>query len=35
VGADGASVAINFVGRSEGAISTQEAIEHGVEMCMK
>jgi len=35
LGADGASVAINYVGRPEGAISTKEAIEHGVEMCMK
>ena len=35
LGADGASVAINYVGRSEGAVSTKEAIEHGVEMCMK
>ena len=35
LGADGASVAINYVGRTEGAITTQEAIEHGVEMCMK
>ena len=28
-------MAINYVGRPEGAISTQEAIEHGVEICMK
>ena len=35
LGADGASVAINYVGRSEGAVSTKEAIEHGVDMCMK
>src|SRR5215472_5805015 len=35
LGADGASVAINYVGRSDGAVSTKEAIEHGVEMCMK
>jgi len=35
LGADGASVAINYVGRSAGAVSTKEAIEHGVEMCMK
>jgi glucose 1-dehydrogenase len=35
LGADGASVAINYVGRSEGAVSTKEAIEHGVEMCIK
>ena len=35
LGADGASVAINYVGRPEGAVSTREAIEHGVQMCMK
>jgi len=35
LGTDGASVAINYVGRSEGAVSTREAIEHGVEICMK
>ncbi len=35
LGEEGASVAINYVGRPEGAISTQEAIEHGVEICMK
>jgi glucose 1-dehydrogenase len=35
LGADGAGVAINYVGRSDGAVTTQEAIEHGVEMCMK
>ncbi len=35
LGADGASVAINYVGRSEDALATKEAIEHGVEMCMK
>ena len=35
LGADGASIAINYVGRSDGAVTTKEAIEHGVEMCMK
>jgi glucose 1-dehydrogenase len=35
LGADGAGVAINYVGRPEGAVSTREAIEHGVEICMK
>jgi len=35
LGADGASVAINNVGRSDGAVTTKEAIGHGVEMCMK
>ena len=35
LGEEGANVAINYVGRPEGAISTREAIEHGVEVCMK
>ena len=35
LGEEGASVAINYVGRPEGAISTREAIEHGMEICMK
>src|SRR2546421_10649345 len=35
LGEEGASVAINYVGRPEGAISTKEAIEYGVEICMK
>src|SRR6266545_1458211 len=35
LGEEGADVAINYVGRPEGAISTKEAIEHGVEICMK
>jgi len=35
LGDEGANVAINFAGRPEGAISTREAIEHGVEVCMK
>ena len=35
LGEVGASVAVNYVGRPEGAISTKEAIEHGVEICMK
>ena len=35
LGEEGASVAINYVGRPGGAISTKEAIEHGVEICMK
>ncbi len=35
LGEEGANVAINYVGRPEGAISTKEAIEHGVEICMK
>ena len=35
LGEEGANVAINYVGRPEGAISTREAIEHGVEICME
>src|SRR6201993_1047858 len=35
LGEEGANVAINYVGRPEGAISTKEAIEHGMEICMK
>jgi glucose 1-dehydrogenase len=35
LGEEGANVAINYVGRPEGAISAKEAIEHGVEVCMK
>jgi glucose 1-dehydrogenase len=35
LGEEGVNVAINYVGRPEGAISTREAIEHGVEICMK
>jgi glucose 1-dehydrogenase len=33
-GEEGAYVAINYVGRPEGAIETKEAIEHGVSVCM-
>src|SRR5499427_9016916 len=35
LGEEGANVAINYVGCPDGAISTREAIEHGVEICMK
>jgi glucose 1-dehydrogenase len=35
LGEEGPSVAINYVGRPEGAISTRDAIEHGVEICLK
>ena len=35
LGEEGANVAVNYVGRPEGAIATREAIEHGVEICMK
>jgi glucose 1-dehydrogenase len=34
LGEEGASVAINYVGPPEGAISTKEAIERGLEICM-
>ena len=35
LGEEGTNVAINYVGRPEGAVATKEAIEHGVEICMK
>ena len=35
LGEEGVNVAINYVGLPEGAVSTREAIEHGVEICMK
>jgi glucose 1-dehydrogenase len=35
LGEEGANVAINYIGKPEGAITTKETIEHGVEMCMK
>lgn len=35
LGEEGVDVAINYVGRPEGAESTREAIEHGVDLCMK
>jgi glucose 1-dehydrogenase len=35
LGEEGVDVAINYVGRPEGAQATREAIEHGVEICMK
>src|ERR1044072_612407 len=35
LGEEGANVAINYVGRPEGAEETRDAIEHGVEICMK
>src|SRR5438046_338036 len=35
LGEEGAAVAINYVGRPDGAVTTREAIEHGVEMCVK
>jgi len=35
LGQEGVNVAINYVGRVEGAEETKEAIEHGVDLCMK
>ena len=35
LGEEGVDVAINYVGRPEGAEATKEAIEHGVDICMK
>jgi glucose 1-dehydrogenase len=35
LGEEGVDVAINYVGRPEGAEETKEQIQHGVEICMK
>ena len=35
LGEEGVDVAINYVGPAEGAEETREAIEHGVDLCMK
>ena len=35
LGEEGVDVAINYVGRPEGAEATKETIEHGVDLCMK
>jgi len=35
LGQEGVNVAINYVGRPDGAEATKEAIEHGVEICME
>jgi glucose 1-dehydrogenase len=35
LGEEGVDVAINYVGRPEGAEETKETIEHGVDICMK
>jgi glucose 1-dehydrogenase len=35
LGEEGVDVAINYVGRPDGAEETKEAIEHGVNICMK
>ena len=35
LGQHGVNVAVNYVGRPEGAEATKDAIEHGVERCMR
>src|SRR3954471_15531235 len=35
LGHEGVDVAINYVGRPDGAEETKETIEHGVDICMK
>jgi glucose 1-dehydrogenase len=35
LGEEGVNVAINYVGPAQGAEETKEAIEHGVDICMK
>lgn len=35
LGEEGVDVAINYVGRPEGAEATRDAIDHGVQVCMK
>jgi glucose 1-dehydrogenase len=35
LGEEGVDVAINYIGRPESAEETREAIEHGVQICMK
>jgi glucose 1-dehydrogenase len=35
LGEEGVNVAVNYVGRPEGAQETADAIEHGVQICMK
>src|SRR5947207_1646356 len=35
LGQEGVDVAINYVGRPEGAEATKESIENGVNVCMK
>jgi glucose 1-dehydrogenase len=35
LGQHGVNVAVNYVGRPEGAEATRDAIEHGVERCMR
>src|SRR5213592_3870648 len=35
LGEEGVDVAINYVGRVEGAEETRDTIQHGVDICMK
>ncbi len=35
LGQEGVDVAINYVGRPDGAEETRDAIEHGIDICMK
>src|SRR4051794_27042642 len=35
LGEEGTHVAINYVGRPDGAEETKDAIEHGVDICLK
>ena len=35
LGQEGVDVAINYVGRPEGAEATKASIEHGMDLCMK
>ena len=35
LGEEGVDVAINYVGRPEGAEETRDAIEHGMDLCMR
>jgi glucose 1-dehydrogenase len=35
LGEEGVNVAVNYVGRPDGAQQTADAIEHGVQLCMK
>ena len=35
LGEEGVDVAINYVGRPEGAVETKEQIQHGVDICLK
>src|SRR4051812_3153355 len=35
LGQEKVNVAVNYVGRMEGAVETKEAVERGVDICMK